>query len=206
MRMRRSASQQCSGHKDWQIDISSMEKQRYTEPLKTTTFTVPAQEYARRTMTMMAEKWWWMPVLPLTLAVIMGLSDWRWLVVAMAMLFVAFPVTAMFAWFSLLTKSEPIRDLYPHVVTLQPDGTIETTYYPMPQKYKEPAAGESPKEISISPRALRGCSIDSRRIVIDYDDKPSRILIIPLSAFPAKDDAYAFFRVVDSTISASAAS
>ncbi len=177
-----------------------MGEQHAIEPKATGIFTVPAEAYGRQAISMLAEKWWWVPALPITLAAIIGLSDWRWLVVAMAMLFVAFPVIAMFAWFSLLTRPDAISGLYPHSITLRPDGTIETTYYPMPQKDEETTAGQPPAGNSITPGTLRRCHIESGRLIIEYNDKPSRILIIPLSAFPTQKAARSFFLAVDSII------
>lgn len=111
----------------------------------------------------------------------MGLSDWRYAVTALALIFVVLPVVAMFGWFAATSDADAMTE---HSLRLNPDNTISII---------------RPENIHTTPAdALISVSLFRKNIVVTIrqNGKTQRI-IVPVSAFATQGDAAEFYHRLD---------
>ena len=53
-------------------------------------------------------RYWWAAVIPVATLLILGLSDWRYAVTALALIFVVLPAVAMFGWFAATSDADAV--------------------------------------------------------------------------------------------------
>jgi len=170
----------------------------------TSAFTIAPGVYARRDMAAIAERHWWMPALPILVCGAMAIDDWRWAVVALALLFVATPMVAMFVWISLLGKPAAIRDLKPHTLTIFPNGQLAISW-----------EGNAHPIIEVPITDIESVNSGHRHIFIRYtspnvngkernDRHPhqSTEIAIPIAAFASQQDAATAYASISASVTA----
>lgn len=93
------------------------------------------------TAAMLAQRWlgrrWFLFILPAG-ALVAGLADWRWLIVALVMVFVLWPMALFFVWIDAALRPEAVRSAQPHLVEFGPDGL--RVVYEEREGYRTPPA------------------------------------------------------------------
>lgn len=174
---------------------------------------------ARRDFTRIATRYWWCVAIPVGALLLMGAVDWRWLVVALAAIFILIPTVAMFAWFTIMSRKAIITEIYPHRVSLTHEGDILVEYFPMPHPGNDEtecsgtdchAAAttrlHTPPHRIIRNTDITQIGIEGKHIVIslrtdlgkasDHTDS----ILIPADTFSSHTEAAAFFKTVASCI------
>lgn len=169
------------------------------KPISTVRFALAPTVLARRDFSRIASRWWWCAALPLLVCLALAATDWRWLVVALALIFVLIPTAAMFAWFAIASRPSVVNEIYPHTVTFTPaSGTISVQYFPLNEHDDTDGdhAGTSrvPGSRNIASDQLHRIDIDGKHIAIIYRQPGNQLaeLLIPASAFESNTDASAF--------------
>lgn len=148
---------------------------------------------------------------------IAGMADWRWIIVALAAIFVLIPTVAMFVWFATISRSEVIRQIHPHRVLLLPEGTIVVEYHP--GTTKEPQKTDATSNATTIPQApapqiytrqdISDIQLEGDQLIIAYshsvkhDDNTEKNygeILIPIKAFPSQNEAIDFFNTAISNI------
>lgn len=84
--------------------------------------------YSRRLAMIWLERNWWMIVLPVAVCLIAGLYDWRWLVVAFALLLIVWPGIMIIVFYDHALRPEARKAIMDKRVTVNPDGSLTVTY------------------------------------------------------------------------------
>lgn len=170
-------------------------------------FTLAPTLLARRDLTRIASRYWWCPAIAVAACLTAGLSDWRWIVVALTLIFVLIPTAAMFAWFAILSRPDVVSEIHPHTVSLTHNDEIIVKYLPLPDP-GDADTSSSPGKIPLSPHSLltihtkdlTGIHIDRKYIVISYNTRPipkqkeETELLIPIDSFGSENEAVEFFK------------
>lgn len=186
--------------------------------ISTGKFSLHPAMLARRDFARIAGRWWWCAAIPVAGFMIMGAADWRWLVVALALIFIFLTTAAMFAWFASVSRKSIITEIYPHRVTLAPNGNLEVEYFPLPSPDDEapatPTANGHPAETAHIPPAknikshqISMINIEGNHIVITLhtqqgtDHYQHNTLLVPADAFASPAQAAAFFNAISASTS-----
>ena len=146
-------------------------------------FAVVPSVHARRGLQKVAEQYWWTAGIPAIALCAMGISDWRWAVVAMAIIFVVTPMAAMAVWISLLSKPEAVNDLHPHTFEYSQETGISVRW-----------DNNRIAPLNIPAEAITAVQIAGRHIIvtchISAGEKHMSEIIVPLSAFGSRQEAF----------------
>jgi len=134
--------------------------------------------------TRIAARYWIYLAIPVAALLLIGITDWRYAVVALAIIFVVLPAVAMFSWFAIASRPDAVADMHPHAIMLNSDDTVNVTY-PDPTSIGHPETIETP-----------AATLSRNNIVLTYSDPNNkrRRLIIPLQAFATMAEAAEFCR------------
>ncbi len=179
--------------------------------ISTDYFIVPAHVYARETASRFASKYWWIPFVSTLVPICYGMTvDWRWLIVAGAIIFIAIPTVMMFAWICLLAQPGICEAAFPTTIFYDPETSkIRLSYNHLPSKEEDKLPDENRKtesedikdKISRLPAPYTCCAKD----IITCDEwnnhirlmfrpgLPLKQLLIPISAFHTQSEANIFF-------------
>ena len=89
----------------------------------------------------LASQWrrerWFLFAIPVVASAVAGFFDWRWLIVALIMVFIIWPMALFFVWISVALSPEAVRSSIPHTVGVD-DEWMVITYavregYPTPE-------------------------------------------------------------------------
>lgn len=173
----------------------------------TNTHTVPPSAYVKINFAHMASRYGWIAAIPISLTLIYGMyADWRWLVVAAAIIFIAIPVLLMFAWIHMLARPEVSEAIFPRKLIFdQNENRIRVVYEPLPSHDdSNPDSDEaSPCPETRKPRVpdpriitmenISDIEISGKCYVIHYScENGKAIYIIPVSAFSSHEDISIF--------------
>ncbi len=160
----------------------------------TVVFTPGAAAHAAETMRERLNRLWWLLALPVLGLAVAGAYDWRWLVVAAALLLTLYPSGIIIGWFSAMASRSAIMAVYPQQVAIMPDGRISITYQPLPPIDEDIEPSEAPHAICIPPAMMRDCELRKNRIILTFThNSPIRRLIIPFTAFNPGNNAAIFY-------------
>lgn len=152
--------------------------------ITTVPFAVAPSVHAALAASRILSRYWWAAAIPVATLLILGLSDWRYAVTALALIFVVLPAVAMFGWLAATSDADAVADMTEHSLRLNPDNTISTI---------------RPENIHTSPAdAHISVSLFRKNIVvtISHNGKTQRI-IAPVSAFATQADAAEFYHRLD---------
>lgn len=152
--------------------------------ITTASFAVTPSVHAAMAASRILSRYWYFPAIPIVTLLIMGLSDWRYAVTALALIFVVLPAVAMFGWFAATSDADAVADMTEHSLRLNPDNTISII---------------RPENIHTTPAdALISVSLFRKNIVVTirHNGKTQRI-IVPVSAFTTQGDAAEFYHRLD---------
>lgn len=147
-------------------------------------FTVAPSVHAALAASRILSRYWWAAAIPVATLLILGLSDWRYAVTALALIFVVLPAVAMFGWFAATSDADAVADMTEHSLRLNPDNTISII---------------RPENIHTTPAdAIISVSLFRKNIVVAIrsNGKTQRI-IVPVSAFATQGDAAEFYHRFD---------
>lgn len=149
-------------------------------PITTASFAVAPSLHAAMAASRILSRYWWTAAIPVAVLLAIGLSDWRYAVTALALIFVVLPAVAMFGWFAVTSDADAVADMTEHTLRLNPDNTI--TIIRPGNIHTFPADAH----ISVSPFR--------KNIVVNirHNGKTQRI-IVPVSAFATQADAAEFY-------------
>ena len=171
--------------------------------IKATTeiFTPGAALYARAEMSRLLGK----TAIPLSLPVItlatIGMSDWRYIILAAIIIFMVYPSCAAIAWFRMLAKPEAVKAVFPRKIALTADNSMIITYYGL-QTASESDHGcdtESNKDMKptgtdiIKRDQATGCEIKGNRIIITCAGCAPETVIITEKAFSSESHLMQFY-------------
>ena len=97
-----------------------------SQSVTTPPFTVAPSVHAALAASRILSRYWWAAAIPVATLLILGLSDWRYAVTALALIFVVLPAVAMFGWFAATSDADAVADMTEHSLRLNPDNTIST--------------------------------------------------------------------------------
>lgn len=152
--------------------------------ITTAPYAVAPSVHAAMAASLILSRYWWTAAIPVAVLLAIGLSDWRYAITALALIFVVLPAVAMFGWFAATSDADAVADMTEHSLRLNPDNTISTI---------------SPENIHTSPAdAHISVSLFRKNIVVTirHNGKTPRI-IVPVSAFVTKADAAEFYHRLD---------
>ncbi|MCD8385422.1 MAG: hypothetical protein LUD17_00875 [Bacteroidales bacterium] len=135
-----------------------------------------------------AWRWWWALALPLAAAAIAGLYDWRWWVVGLALVMVAYPGILAIVYYDIALSPETVRAILPQNVEFGPD-SFTIIYKP----YAEGCNTIHP--LTVEYADVLTCSDNGSTMLITW---PKGKVQIPFSAFPTPDDARSALQLVQS--------
>lgn len=173
-------------------------------------FTVRPSRLARRDISRIVNRYWWCAAFPVAALLIAGIADWRWIIVALAVIFLLIPTAAMFAWFTIISRTAVVRQIHPHRVLLFPEGTIVVEYYPGENNdtTKTDATSNStttpqtPASQVYTRHNINGIQLEGDQLIIAYSHSAKRNditkknygeILIPIESFPSQSEAIAFF-------------
>lgn len=134
-----------------------------TESAITTTYTLSPAAYARVVFTRIAMHYGPVAAIPLSAAIIYGMyADWRWLVVAAAIIFIAIPTILMFAWIHLLATPGVSEAIFPSRLFFNgKENRLRIVYYPLPEPEQEsPSLFSEPQPDDTHRRTPNACDIN----------------------------------------------
>lgn len=117
---------------------------------------------------------WGIPV-AIPLAVEIVTSDWRWLVVALAIVFIVIPMILALAWLKALPSSPTA--LRPRTVEILPEG-IRVEYLPLNDEDTH-----VPPAITVTSEDVKSSSLNGSTAIITLSED-NEMLIVPLNVFP----------------------
>ncbi len=153
-------------------------------PITTAPFAVAPSVHAAIAASRILSRYWYFPAIPIATLLILGLSDWRYAVTALALIFVVLPAVAMFGWFAATSNADAVADMTEHTLRLNPDNTISII---------RPADTHT-----TASDARASVSLFRKNIVVSIrsNGKTQRI-IAPVSAFATQADAAEFYHRLD---------
>ena len=104
--------------------------------------------YSRRLALIWLGRNWWLIVLPVAACLIVGMHDWRWLVVAFALLLIVWPGILMIVYFNHALTPEARKAILDKKVVENPDGSLSVTY--LPSADPDTPAPPEPEHIPVS--------------------------------------------------------
>lgn len=152
--------------------------------ITTAPFTVAPSVHAAMAASRILSRYWWAAAIPAATLLILGLSDWRYAVTALALIFVVLPAVAMFGWFAATSDADAVADMTEHTLRLNPDNTISII--------RPGNTHTSPADAHISVSLFRKNIV----VTIRHNGKTQRI-IVPVSAFATQGDAAEFYHRLD---------
>ncbi len=180
-----------------------------SESVITKDYTVPPSAYAQNALARMASRYGWYIALPILILAAYGmLADWRWLVVAAAMIFIAIPVLLMFAWIHLLAQPGVSESVFPSRLLFYPSKNqvlIEYLPFLSPEEIKGELDDEHlsskteprvPSTRIIDIGDITGIELYGKYYVMHYKCTDGNAQhMVPLSAFISSDDCINFARI-----------
>lgn len=121
-----------------------------------------------------------------------ALSDLRFILVAMIVLFIAVPMIMAIGYFSITLSPESTRSTLIHSVELCPDGSLRIVYHPLDGN--EPTMVPFPEEV-IPPSQIKGFDISGDFIV--YRLLSGMLVIIPINSINLPAGWHCHFRDFD---------
>lgn len=91
---------------------------------------ISSATYSRRLATIWLDRHWWLIVIPVAACLIAGMYDWRWLVIAFALLLIVWPGILMIVYFRYALTPEARKAILDKTVVKNPDGSLSITYLP----------------------------------------------------------------------------
>lgn len=116
-----------------------------TEPFK-----VDLSLYTRSLTVKLLRQWGFVIATPILILLAIGLYDWRFIVVALMVLMVVYPMILPLVYINHMLRPEVRAILYRQTITQHTDGSINVKYFP-----DEPAADTSAEDKKPSPLPLR---------------------------------------------------
>jgi len=138
-----------------------------------------ASQCGRKAALALLNRWWWAFALPIAMALVASMWDWRWIVAAMALALVAYPFVLMMAYYSCVLKPEAAKGLLSRRVEIG-DGGIDIVY----EQQSEDRPAPEPEHIMLDR-------------IVGYEDRGDAIaikhldgeLVIPVSALDRHEAA-----------------
>ncbi|MDE7385941.1 MAG: DUF4097 domain-containing protein [Muribaculaceae bacterium] len=152
----------------------------------TDVITVSPATYARAAMSRLAERLWWVAVLPAVAFALAAFHDAAYLFAAFIWLLMLVPPAVMVAYYSYLLKPETAALSRPHRVTIDSHGVTVT--------FEAVDGDEHPlhADIYLTNNNLRTVIEKGDHLELDYTrQSPLPMLIIPYSAFAQGDAPHA---------------
>lgn len=147
--------------------------------LTTKPFRQSAAQCGRQAAVRLIERRWWAFALPLAIALVASMWDWRFIVAAMALALVAYPFVLMVAYYSHALTPEGAKAILRRKVTIADSG-IDVVYEP----YDDDSRAPQPEHINID--EVAGCEDRGDAVVIIL--KKGEI-VIPVSAISPGETA-----------------
>lgn len=147
--------------------------------IETDTYKWKASHTVRRLATDWIGRWWYAFAIPLGIFCMIGLWDWRWYVVALALILVAYPGILAIVYYSIALSPETVRSILPQKARFETDKLI-ITYQP----YAEDCSCPAPMEIAYN--QINEIIDNGASLIIKL---PNFAIEIPFSAFSSPDDA-----------------
>ena len=152
-------------------------------------FTVPASVAAKRRMGALLERYRWAIALPLLAIMLPGLYNWRFLIVALAIVMVVLPGILAIAYFQCSLTPDAALATVPHRIKFGKD-SLAVCYY-----RKDSQRPIQPRVVLYSDIAKVDDS-DGVRMLITLSD--SSELDVPFSAFADREALVAVMRILTS--------
>lgn len=163
--------------------------------IATEVFTPGAAAHAAEAMRHRLGKIWLPLALPVAVLALIGMTDWRWLIVDAALLLTIYPFGVIAGWFGAMSSKSAIMAVYPQQITLTPDGTLTVSYRPLPppDDAGRDAPHPAPAPIVLSVDMVSDCELRKNRIYLNFSRNSAiRRLVIPVSAFSSTDGCQMF--------------
>lgn len=152
--------------------------------ITTASFAVAPSVHAAMATGRILSRYWWTAAIPVAVLLAIGLSDWRYAVTALALIFVVLPAVTMFGWFAATWDADAVADMTEHTLRLNPDNTISII--------RAGNTHTTPADALISVSLFRKNIV----VAISHNGKTQRI-IVPVSAFATQADAAEFYHRLD---------
>ena len=160
------------------------------QSVTTDVITVSPATYARAAMTRLAERLWWVAVLPAAACAIAALHNPAYIFASFIWLLMLMPPAVMIAYYSYLLKPETASLSRPHIVTIDSHSvTITFTH----DNNKGDNEGPIHADIYLRHDNLKAVIEKRGHLELDYKrTSPLPMLIIPYSAFTQGDTPQAY--------------
>lgn len=180
------------------------EKESAVAGVVTSEFTIAPRIHAQQGLVRVFHRQAWIPALPVAALLIISRGDWRWAVVALALLFVVTPIAVMWVWIMLLGSHDAINDLHPHRVLLDSGGALSIEWSD---------GDKRPSPLTFAPGSIKRIDGDKThlRLHASPEDKRApggsrrhgksqqRVIFIPVSAFHTAADMQRFVTILVAT-------
>lgn len=114
-------------------------------------------------------------------------ADWRWFVVAFALMLVAYPAVAVMAWLALMANPQAALRCRPQQWTFADDGDVEIFYF-LPATDSDVEPPRSGGNVTLRLAEVKGFELRAKNAIFYMADSrhaaPENIFLIPASFLP----------------------
>lgn len=155
--------------------------------ITTDTFTVSAARSAQRGVEAMVARWWWAFALPVAVALLFVIADWRVLLAVALLLLVIYPGLLSLAYYNCALSPETVKEFTPHRVEFT-DGEVRIV-----REYTD-AKGDTVEETTSLPlSSLRRLGYEDNGFLLTFDGPEGKVrqVYVPFMAFSCGSDVEA---------------
>lgn len=105
--------------------------------MTTSVFRITPAQYVRTATGIWMSRGGWLLLLPPAVMILAGFADWRFFIVALALICIIYPAIVMLVYLNHALRVEAAFSTIPHRVSLSPDG-IDIDYFPADETVKCP--------------------------------------------------------------------
>lgn len=147
--------------------------------MTTSVFRIIPVQYVRTATGIWMSRGGWLWLLPLASALFLGIADWRFFIVALAMICIVYPGALMMIYINHALRPEAAFATIPHRVALSPDG-IDIEYFPADETVRCPASRHIPLA------DVKTAEDTGRSLIITLRSGRYDFILIPIAEFNGK--------------------
>ncbi|MCM1522428.1 MAG: hypothetical protein NC039_07230 [Muribaculaceae bacterium] len=152
-------------------------------------FTTTSGQYFSMVLSLWLRRYWWLPFVPVVILGALGISldDWRFILVALMLVFIIIPMGMSFLYTYYLLTPEARRSIRPKSVEIEPGVAITLVYEPEKQPEEDKNDGPKPAPLPererIEREKIKEVKFTSSNIVYILDTPRLQFIMVPYSVF-----------------------
>lgn len=158
--------------------------------MTTDSFKISPSAYARHLMRMWTRAHWWIVTVPPAIALVLAIAvDWKFLFVAVILVFIVIPHIMVTVYYYHALSPESAMSILPHRIVFEPDA-LRIIYEPSDRHSDEHSENDESnsrplRDDDIIPRdSIKAVTTHKSDVIIHLSAGKYRILVIPVSALP----------------------